>query len=137
MKVIVNGEAFDYDLAHVPMSDALAIEREWKRRYAEWEQEFYAGSAEAACVLIWLLWRKDGRDIPLADILGGEVDFDYSDVLRSIVSEALAMKAEAEAAKEDPTIGVSAAPDGTGMTPSNTSGRSPKSSGSGRGKSVA
>ena len=121
MKITVNGEAFDIDLAHVPMSDALAIEREWKRRYAEWEGELYAGSAEAVAVLVWLLWRRDGREVPLEGILSGEVDFDYSEVLRSITEAALQAKADAEA-EAGPTSGAVplTAPDGTDMTPAAT-----------------
>lgn len=128
MKISIDGEVYDYDLAHVPMSDALAIEREWKHRYAEWETEFYAGSAEAACVFAWLLWRNNGRDVPLQDILDGKVDFDYSEVLRSIIDAAMAARAEEEEAKADPTPAASAAPDGTATTPASTRGRSRKSS---------
>ena len=122
MKFTVNGEAFDYDLAHVPMSDALAIEKAWKRRYAEWEAELYAGSAEATAVLIWLLWKRAGREVPLQDILDSEVDFDYSEVLRSITEAALQAKADADAAKAGPTSGAVplTAPDGTDTTPDAT-----------------
>ena len=127
MKITVNGEAFEVDLAHVPMSDALAIEREWKRRYAEWETELYAGSAEAACVLAWPLWRRDGREVPLQDVLGGTVDFDYSEMLRSIADGARELAAEAEAEAANPTTGAPD-PDGTGTTSPATRRSSRKSS---------
>jgi hypothetical protein len=131
VKITINGEAFDYDAGSRPLSEALAIERAWGRRYAEWEEELQAGSAEAWAVFAWLIWRRDGRDVPLADILEGRVDFDYNELMRSVAAPA------DEEPEENPTSGAGprTAPDGTDTTPSTTSGRSPKSSTSARGKS--
>jgi hypothetical protein len=128
VKFTVKGETFEVDLAHMPMSDALAIENESKRRYAEWESEFYAGSAWASCVLVWLAWKHDGREVPLGDILSGEVDFDYSDVLRSIMDALAQAAAEVRAGEADPTEGAAPPPDGTATTLPATKGSSLKSS---------
>jgi len=84
MKVILGGEPFEFDGAKKPMSEALAIERAWGKRYAEWETELGAGSAEALCVLAWVIWRRDGRDVKLDDILAGEVDFDFGEFVSSL-----------------------------------------------------
>lgn len=134
MKIIIGGEAFEYDMDSRPMSEAIAIEKAWGRRYAEFQQELGAGSAEGWAVLAWAVWRRNGRDVPLADILDGEVDFDYTEMVRSVNVSAAA---EAQAAKEGPTSGASplTGPDGTGTTSAATSGRSPRSSASARGKS--
>jgi hypothetical protein len=135
VKLTLNGENFDYDLDSRPMSEALAIEKAWGRRYAEFQQELGAGSAEAWAVLAWAVWRRSGREVPLDSILDGKVDFDYLELLRS-VNEARAEQEKA-AAEENPTSGAKPLtdPDGTATTSSGTSGRSPRSSASARGKS--
>ena len=136
MKIVIGGETFDYERKR-PMSEALAIEKAWGRRYAEWEAELAAGSAEAVAVLAWVVWRRDGRDVPLEDILGGAVDFDYLEVLDSLSAAYRAAEREEAERGEGPTSGASplTAPDGTATTSSATSAPSPRSSASGRGKS--
>jgi hypothetical protein len=110
-KIVIGGETFDYDGKHQPMSEALAIEEVYRRRYAEWQQDLAAGSAKAYCVLAWLVWRREGRDVPFADIIAGKVDFDLGEMLRSIFPEP-ETEAEAEA---DPTVSPDpAGTDGTG-----------------------
>ena len=127
MKIVLAGETYDYDGTKAPMSEALAIERVYERRYAEWQSDLAAGSAKAMCVLAWLIWRRDGRDVPFQDILDGKADFDLMEMMNS-----LAEAAEAEG-EPDPTV--SPAPAGTGGTGTGTSSSSPASSGSARGKS--
>lgn len=126
MKITINGEHFDFDGSKKPMSEALAVEKAWGRRYAEWEQELAAGSAEALCVFAWIVWRRDGRDVALADILEGKTDFDFGEFMRSLNAGAAA---EGEAEPGPPPIpGGSPGPDGTATTPAGTRGRSRKSS---------
>lgn len=135
MKVTINGETFDYDSTKAPMSEALAIEDAYKRRYVEWQDDLQAGSARAMCVLAWIIWRRDGRDVPYDDIISGRVDFDLGEMIASIL-ESAAQAAAAEA-EPDPTTPGSPAPAGTHTTGTGTSGSSPKGSGSARGKSGA
>jgi hypothetical protein len=130
MKVTINGEAFEWDGTKAPMSEALAIEEVYKRRYAEWQDDLNAGSAKAFCVLAWLIWRRDGRDVPFDDILSGKVDFDFQEMLTSM-AEAVAAEAAPAA---DPTP--SSDPAGTPGTGTSTSASSPSGSGSPRGKST-
>jgi hypothetical protein len=134
VKITIGGETFDYDLDSRPMSEALAIEKAWGRRYAEFQHEVAAGSAEGWAVLAWAVWRRNGRDVQLQDILDGKVDFDHTEM---VVSVNVAAAEEAKAAAEGPTSGASPLtdPDGTATTSSSTSVRSPRSSGSARGKS--
>lgn len=133
MKITIGGETFDYDPAHRLMSEALAIEKAWGRRYAEWLEELEAGSAEAVAVFAWVILRREGRDVPLSDILEGKKDFDYFEMQRSL-NEAWAQET-AQAADPTPGAVPLTAPDGTATTRSGTSGGSPRSSASGRGKS--
>jgi hypothetical protein len=124
------------------MSEALWIEHVYKRRYAEWQSDLEAGSAKAMCVLACLIWRRDGRDVPLQDLLDGRVDFDLNEMLASMVESVAAEKAAAEAAEAEagqhganPTPAGSA-PDGTPGTGTDISGSLPSGSRSGRGKST-
>lgn len=80
VKVTINGEVFEWDPSPRPMSEALALEKELGMRYADWETELEAGSARAMAAQVWLIWRRNGRDIPLADILSGKVDFDLREL---------------------------------------------------------
>ena len=91
-KVTVNGEVFGFDLNRKPMSEALAVEEALKCRYADWEADLAAGSARALAGFIWLVWRRDGRDVPLADILAGKVEIDLD-----------TLNIEADEGEEDPT----------------------------------
>ena len=122
MKVVINGETLEWDGTKAPMSEALAVEAVYKRRYAEWQTDLSAGSAKALCVLAWIIWRRDGRDVPFEDIIDGKADFDLLEMMNS-----LAEAAEAEApAEADPTP--PSAPAGTRGTDTSTSEPSPKSS---------
>lgn len=134
MKIIIGGETFDYDMDSRLLSEAIAIEKAWGRRYAEFQQELGAGSAEGWAVLAWAVWRRNGREVELQDILDGKVDFDCTELIRSVN---VGYAEEAQAAGEGPTSGASplTAPDGTGTTSAATSGHSRPSSGSARGKS--
>ncbi len=129
IKIILAGESFDYDGTKTPMSEALAIERVYERRYAEWQSDLAAGSAKAMCVLAWLIWRRDGREVPFEDILDGKADFDLVEMLESMAEAAEAEKAAAA----DPTV--PSAPAGIRTTGTSTSASSRSGSGSGRGKS--
>ena len=136
MKVVLNGESFDWDATRAPMSEALWVEHVYKRRYAEWQEDLAAGSAKAMCVLACLIWRRDGRDVPLQDLLDGTVDFDLLEMLGSMAesAEAEARAAQdAEAAADVPTPAGSD-PAGTPGTRPATSASSPKSSGTPRRK---
>ena len=116
------------------MSEALAIERVYQRRYAEWQQDLAAGSAKAMCVLAWVIWRRDGRDVPFEDIIDGTADFDLLEMLTSMAEAAEAEAAAAKAAEADPTV--PSAPAGTPGTGTDTPERSASTSISGRGKST-
>jgi hypothetical protein len=129
VKIVLAGESYDYDGSKAPMSEALAIERVYERRYAEWQSDLAAGSAKAMCVLAWLIWRRDGRDVPFEDILDGKADFDLMEMLESMAESAEAEKA----AEADPTV--PSDPAGTRTTGTSTSASSRSDSGSGRGKS--
>lgn len=78
-KVTINGEVFAFDRSRQPMSEALAIENGLKCRYADWETDLQAGSARALAAFFWLVWKRNGRDVPLEDILSGKVEIDLAE----------------------------------------------------------
>jgi hypothetical protein len=121
MKVTVNGEKFDFDTSRKPMSELLAIENGLHCTYSKWEEDMRAGSARAMCGFIWLVWRRDGRDVKLEDILSGAVDFDTTD-----------LDVEADEGEAGPTT---PPPEASSSTAENTSEPSPSASRSGPGKS--
>jgi hypothetical protein len=109
VKVTIAGTTYEYDGSKAPMSEALAIEEVYKRRYAEWQADLSAGSARAICVLAWIILRRDGSDVSFEDIIDGKFDFDLTEMLNSMAESA---EADAEA---DPTESpVPAGTDGTG-----------------------
>jgi hypothetical protein len=101
-KVVINGEAFDWDGKKAPMSEALWIEDNYKRRYVEWQDDLQAGSAKAFALLACLIWRRDGRDVPYEDIISGKADFDLGEMINSLLESA---QAEAEAQPDPQTPG--------------------------------
>jgi len=121
-KVTINGEVFSWDPARKPLSEALAIEAGLKCRYVDYETDLAAGSARALAGFIWLVWRRNGRDVPLADILSGAVDIDLGD-----------LDIEAEEGEADPTNPI---PPVSGTTAASTSASSPRSSASVPGRST-
>ena len=75
-KVTINGEVFEWDPVHKPMSEALALEKGLKIPYAEYEEGLRKGSAVSLAGFCWLVWRRNGRDADLQAMLAGDVDID-------------------------------------------------------------
>ena len=121
-KVTIGGEVFGFDPSRKPMSEALAIEKAMKIPYAQYEQGLTEGSAQSLAGFICLVWRRNGRDVPLADILSGAVDIDLGD-----------LDIEAEEGEADPTNPI---PPVSGTTAASTSASSPRSSASVPGRST-
>lgn len=131
-KLTLNGEVFDFDFAHRPMSEALALEAEYGAPYGLWERDLAEGSARAMCALIWLVWRRNGKDIALKDILSGEVDIDLGPLLDDL--KALASDEGGDEAVPTPGPGTGQGQDGAPTKPGVTSRSSRKSSTSARGR---
>lgn len=122
-KVTIGGEVFDWDPVRKPMSEALAIEEALKIPYVQYEEGLAEGRARCLAGFVWLVWRRNGREVPLADILSGAVDVDLG---------ALEMHPDEGEGEAGPTVPTQTA---SGTTAGVTSASSPKSSTSGRGRS--
>ena len=119
-KVTINGEVFEWDPGRAPMSEALAIEEGLKIPYVQYEEGLNRGSARSLAGFIWLVWRRNGRDVPLADILSGAVEVDLN-----------TLDMQSDEGETGPTL---PPPTASATTAASTSASSPKSSASGRGK---
>lgn len=126
MKITINGESFDYDNSRMPMLDALAVEQVYGSKYVEWQVDLAAGGARAMCALVWLIWRRDGRDVPFADIIAGKVPLDADEVMAAIIEgvNAEGEAAAAEGAPDPTTPAASPDPAGTPTTRKGTKARS-------------
>ena len=78
-KVKIGGEVFEYDFSSHPLSEMLALEKELNTTYGQWSADRQAGSARALAGLIWLVWRRNGREVDFADIESGKVPLDLAD----------------------------------------------------------
>ena len=119
-KIMINGEWLEFDTARKPVAEMLAVENALGVNYGKFEQDLQAGSARALCAFIWLVWRRNGRDVAFADIESGAVEIDLENCEFP------------EPEQADPTTGPGGRGASTG-TAANTSRRSAKS-GSGPGK---
>lgn len=112
-KVRINGEYFQFDFSWQPLAEMLELEKALKTTYGQWNADRQAGSARALAGLIWLIWRRNGREVDFAGIESGDVEIDLNDF-------------EVEDDEPDPTI-PPAGKEASSSTGKNTSERSPKS----------
>ncbi len=115
VKITINGETFSFDNDRYPLPEAIDLEEKLKIPFAAWKTGLYTGSAKSLAGFAYLVLKRNGRDVPLEDILSGAYDLAWEDV-----------NGEQEGG-EDPTGPPS--PEGDGST----SEPSPSGSASGRG----
>ena len=78
-KVRINGEYHEFDFSSQPLAEMLALETALKTSYGQWVNDRQAGSARALAGLIWLVWRRNGREVDFADIESGAVEINLAD----------------------------------------------------------
>jgi len=115
LKVTVKGEVFSFDNERYPLSEAIELESKLGMPFHAWKTALASGSAKALAGFVWLVLRRNGRDVRWEDIVSGAYDLAESDV-----------EIEEEGG-EDPTGAPSPTGDG------GISGPSPSDSGSGPG----
>ena len=130
VKIIINGEDYVWNESHRPMSEALALEEATGQRYADLEADLQAGSAKALAAFVWLVWRRNGREVALGDILDGTVEVDLGGLMESLAEIAKAAQEE----EPDPTVPSGDAPARTPTTPRSTSRSSRRSTTSAPGR---
>jgi hypothetical protein len=70
-KVTVDGQVYDYDPAKMLNTEAIALQRVTGMTVPEWTTNLSTGDAYALTGLVWLLWRRNGREVAF-----DEVEFD-------------------------------------------------------------
>lgn len=75
MKVSIDGQVFDYDPNRMLNTEAIALHKVTGMRMTEWSSALAEGDAFALTGLVWLLYRREGREVPF-----DEVEFDMGSI---------------------------------------------------------
>jgi len=67
-KVTVDGQVFDYDPSKMLNTEAIALQKVTGMRIADWTKALTEGDAYALTGLVWLLWRRNGREVAFDDV---------------------------------------------------------------------
>jgi len=67
-KVTVDGQVFDYDPSKMLNTEAIALQKVTGMRMPEWTKSLSEGDAYALTGLVWLLWRRNGREVAFDDV---------------------------------------------------------------------
>ena len=82
VKVTINGSVYSFDNEHYPLAEAILLEEGLGMPFGEWESSALGrGSAKAMAGFVWLVLKRAGQDVPLADILSGKFPLNTGDVL--------------------------------------------------------
>jgi len=115
LRVTIRGEVFSFDNERYPLSEAIELEEKLGVPFHAWKGDLDRGSAKALAGFVWLVFKRNGKDTTLEDIISGAYDVSERDI-----------EIELEGG-EDPTDLPSPTPG------SSTSESSPSDSGSGPG----
>ena len=74
-KVTIDGQVFDYDPTRMLNTEAIALQKVTGMRMQEWTTALTEGDAFALTGLVWLLFRREGREMPF-----DEVEFDIGSI---------------------------------------------------------
>jgi len=67
-KVTVDGEVFDYDATRLLNTEAIALQKVTGMNTQAWMKALTEGDAYALTGLVWLLYRRNGRDVSFDDV---------------------------------------------------------------------
>lgn len=79
-KVTINGDEYPFDSEKYPLAEAILLEEGLGIPFAQWEQEMLRGSVKALAGYIWLVLRRNGKEVPLADIVSGDYAVDTREI---------------------------------------------------------
>lgn len=106
LKVTINGEVFSFEPRY-PLHERIAIEEGLGLTPEEWNQALDKGSPKAIAGFAYLVLKRAGRDIALADILSGAHE----------IAPGIQIDGEGDDAA-GPTLPSSGSTDGPGSEPS-------------------
>ena len=100
-KVTIDGQVFDYDPNRMLNTEAIALQKVTGMRIPEWAKALEVGDAYALTGLVWLLWRRNGREVPFDEVefdMGGlDLEEDAAQELEVGPTEATEVAAETPA----------------------------------------
>jgi hypothetical protein len=70
-KVTVDGQVYDYDPSKMLNTEAIALQKVTGMTVPEWTTALQTGDAYALTGLVWLVYRRNGREVAF-----DEVEFD-------------------------------------------------------------
>lgn len=74
-KVTIDGQVYDYNPTRMLNTEAIALQKVTGMRMQEWTTALTQGDAFALTGLVWLLWRRAGRECAF-----DEVEFDIGSI---------------------------------------------------------
>jgi hypothetical protein len=80
LKVTIKGEVFSFDRRY-PLAEAIEIEEQLGMSFGKFQDDLSAGYARAYAAFAWVVMHRNGRDVPLADILSGKFDLALDEVI--------------------------------------------------------
>jgi hypothetical protein len=86
-KVTIDGQVYDYDPTRMLNTEAIGLQKVTGMKMQEWGKALEQGDAYALTGLVWLLYRRNGREVPF-----DEVEFDIGSI--SIEDDAPAAEEE-------------------------------------------
>ena len=97
LRVTLKGEVFEhFDNKSYTLAEAIEVERGTGMPWGVWETTgLGSGSAVALAGFAYLVYKRAGRDVPLADIMSGKFELNAEDITA---------EREDEAEPEGPTI---------------------------------
>lgn len=98
-KVTIDGQVFDYDPSRMLNTEAIALQKVTGMRMQEWGAALAEGDAFAMTGLVWLLYRRNGREVPFDEV---EFDIGSLDIQDDEVAAEAGPTEAAEAAAETP-----------------------------------
>lgn len=78
-KITIKGEVYSFDDRY-SLPEAIALEEGLGMTFGEWTAARAKGSARALAGYLWLVLRRGGQDVALADILSGKYEIDFDDL---------------------------------------------------------
>lgn len=78
MRVEIEGEEFEFDSNRLPVAEGIALEKVLGMTLGEWNEALNRESALAMAGMVWLVWRRNGRDVRFKDIEDGTVPVDLA-----------------------------------------------------------
>lgn len=79
MKITVEGQVYDYDPSKMLNTEAIALQKVTGMRVPEWTKALTEGDAYALTGLVWLVWRRDGREVAFDEVVFDVGSLDLQD----------------------------------------------------------